>query len=331
MARRPPGRRTMTRTPETESEEKKPSGRRIAIITTVVLFAVIAISIVVGLYLSVWKDLWSPIIIVNDETINMDYVIRRMKYVEKTTDVLAMLETLTEEEFIRQGAGRYNIEVTPDEIDEILRDIARGENETISESEFKEWYRNALNETQLSDTEYRERLRTTLVAYELHEYLAVRVPTAAEQIRLYIIFLSSFEDTEAAITRIADGEDFSEVARELSIDEETAEQGGDAGWWPVGGGLPLNIEWVAFDLLEIGQVSDPILIDEEGQIYAICMVTERQFTREIEEDKLEIIKNGILTEWLYNEWDTVEYRWLGLDGGDFDTYTVQWISLQLLK
>jgi foldase protein PrsA len=331
LARRPPGRRTIPRTPEIKAEEKKPSGRRIAITTTVVLFAFIAISIVVGLYFAVWKDLWSPIIIVNDETINMDYLIRRMKYVEKTNDVLAMLESLTEEEFIRQGASRYNIEVTPDEIDEMLRGIARGENETISESEFKEWYRNALNETQLSDTEYRERLRTNLLAYQLHEYLALRVPTAAEQIHLYVIFMSSFKDTDAAITRIEDGEDFSELARELSIDEGTAEQGGDAGWWPVGGGLHLNIEWVAFDVLEVGQVSDPILIDEDGQIYAICMVTERQSTREIEEEKLEIIKNGILQEWLYNEWDTVDYRWLSLDGGDFDTYTVQWIGLQLLK
>ena len=327
----------MTRTPETEPEEKKPSGRRIAIITTVVLFVVIAISIVVGLYVSVWKDLWSPIIIVNDEAINMDYVIRRMKYVEKTNDVLAMLETLTEEEFIRQGASRYNIEVTPDEIDEILRDIGRGENETISESEFKEWYRNALNETQLSDTEYRERLCTNLVAYQLHEYLAVRVPTAAEQVHLYIIFLTSFEDTEAAITRIEDGEDFSEVARELSIDEETTEQGGDAGWWPVGGGLHLNIEWVAFDLLEIGQVSDPILIDEEGDIYAICLVTERQLAREIEEDKLTVLKNGVLQEWLDIEranstitfggmdWSEVEQRYV------FGSKTSAWISLQLAK
>ena len=135
--RKPPGRRTITRTPETKPEEKKPSGRRIAIVTTVALCAIIAISIVVGLYFSVWKDLWRPIITVNDETINMGYIIRRMKYVDNTTDVLTMInETIINEMLIRQGADRYNIEVTPDEIDEVLRDIARGENETISENEF---------------------------------------------------------------------------------------------------------------------------------------------------------------------------------------------------
>ncbi len=319
----------MARAPETKPEEKKPSGRKTAIITTVVLFAVIAISIVVGLYFSVWKDMWSPVIIVNDETISMDYLIRRMKYIEETTDVLVMLETITEEEFIRQGAPRYVIEVTPDEIDEMLRDIARGENETISESEFKAWYRNELNETKFSDTEYRELVRTSLLAYRLNAYLIERIPTVAEQVHLYIILLPSFEDTEAALTRIEDGEDFSELARELSLDEESAEQGGDFGWWPQGA-LEPNLGWVAFHL-EISQVSDPILIDEEGQQYVICMVTEKQSARDVEEDKLEVLKRVIFQVWLDYEWETVDNHWLSLDGGDFDTYTLQWIGLQLLK
>ena len=149
----------MTRTPETKPEEKKPSSRRTAIIITVVFLVVIAIVIVVSIYFFVWRDLWRPVITVNDETINMGYLIRRMKYFDNTDNVEGMLRTLTEEEFIRQGAAGYGIEVTPDEVDELLRDIARGENETISESEFKAWYRNTLNEIKLSNTEHREWLR----------------------------------------------------------------------------------------------------------------------------------------------------------------------------
>lgn len=266
---------------------------------------------------------------VNDTTINMDYLIRRMKYVDRTDDVIAMMTTLTEEEFIRQGALLYFIEVTPDEIDELVRDIARGENETFSESEFKTWYRNILNETQLSETEYREWLRTIILADRLNEYLIEQIPTIAEQVHLYIIILPSYEDTEAAIARIDDDEDFSELARELSVDEESAEQGGDIGWWPEGV-LQSSLDYWAFSL-EIGEISDPILIDEEAQQYAICMVTERQLAREITEDQLEVIKDFILQEWLYYQWDTIDTQWLSLDGSDFDSYTLQWIGLQLLK
>jgi len=309
--------------------EKKPSGRKTAIIAAVVFLVIIAVSVVIGLYFSIWKDLWSPVIRVNDTTINMDYLIRRMKYLEATDDVISMLTTITEEEFIRQGAPRYGIEATPDEIDELMRDFARGENETISDSEFKTWYRNILNEIKLSDAEYREWLSIILLSERLNQYLIERIPTVTEQVHLHIIVLPSFEDTEAALARIGEGEDFAELARELSLNEESAEDGGDIGWWPQVA-LEHNLGWVAFNL-EVGQVSDPLLIDEEGQLYAICLVTERQSAREIEEDKLEVLEDVIFMEWLYNEWDTVDYAWLSLGGGGFDPYTLQWIGLKLLK
>ena len=91
-----------------------------------------------------------------------------------------------------------------------------------------------------------------------------------------------------------------------------------------------NLGWVAFNL-DIGELSDPITLDEDAQIYAICMITERQSARDIEEDKMEILIEYVFQEWLYEQWDIVDYQWLSLDGGNFDTYTLQWIALQLLK
>ena len=330
MARKTPRRTTKARTPESKPEERKPSIRRTAIVFTVAVLAIIGISIVVGLYFTIWQDLWSPAIRVNDETINMDYIIRRMKYLERTNDVHATMTTITEEELIRQAAQRYGIEVNPGEIDALLREMARGENETISESEFEAWYRNILNETKLSDAEYRDWLAVILLADRINDILVESVPTAAEQVHLYIIVLPSPEDAEEALARIEEGEDFSELARELSIDEETAEQGGDAGWWPWGGGLHLNVQYYAFTL-EIGEVSDITILDEDAGTSAICMITEKQSVREIEEDKLETIKSGVFEQWLYNEKETADIQWFSLDGGAFDTYTMQWISLQVAK
>ena len=104
MARRPPGRRAKARTPEPKPEEKKPSGRRTAIIASMALLVIIAVSVVIGLYFSIWQDLWSPVLKVNDETTNMDYLIRRMKYFDRTDDILAMVyEVIPHEILVRQG------------------------------------------------------------------------------------------------------------------------------------------------------------------------------------------------------------------------------------
>ncbi|UCB43839.1 MAG: peptidylprolyl isomerase [Dehalococcoidales bacterium] len=325
MARRRSVRRAIARTPRPPLEKKRPSGRRTAIIVTTIFVVVIAIVVVVSIYFLVWKDQWRPVLRINDETISMDYLIRRLKYPYKTYDVESMLITITIEEFIRQTAPSYGIEVTPDEVDERLRDSARGENETISEIEFQAWYRDRLNETQLSDAEYRELIETYMLEGRLMEYLTMGVPDTVEQVHLYAIFLSSYDDAEAAVARIEDGEDFSEVARELSFDEESAEQGGDIGWWPYLGGLHEELEYVAFNL-EVGQVSEIIGLDDQAQTFAICLVVERQADRPVEEDKLEEVKNRIYQEWLFMELDALDQERF-VD----DNETRAWIYLQIEK
>jgi foldase protein PrsA len=339
---RPTSRRIEKRTPKDKPDEKKPSGKRNSIIA-VAFIGIVAIAVVVGLYFTIWQDLWRTVVTVNDETVNMGYLIRRMKYVDKTDDILMMVyEIIPTEMLVRQGVSRYDIEVTTDELDELLRTIARGENETISEIEFNTWYRNALNESRLSDAEYREWIRTYAMEYRLHVYLGSNLPTVAEQIHLHVIVLDSYEDAEAVITRIQDGEEFPELARELSIDEESNEQGGDIGWWPEGGGLASNLEWTAFNL-EIGEVNSvPILIDDDlnddvDGIYIVCMVTERQLAREVEEDKLTVLRNGALEDWLIAERANSTIIYGGIDWNEqqqrhiFGSKTMAWISLQLAE
>lgn len=335
--RRPTGRKILRRTPRVEAERKKPPGRRTVIIISLILVFIITASIILSLYFTEWKNLWTPVITVNDETINMDYLIRRMKYFDRTDDVLTMVyEIIPSEMLIRQGAPRYGFEVTPEDVEKILRDIAKGENDTISEIEFESLYRNELNISKLSDAEYREIVRTNTLAALLYVYLVERTPTVAEQIHLYTIILPSYEEAEAVITRIQEGEDFSDLARELSISKETGEQGGDLGWWPKGGGLVANLESVAFSL-EVGQISNPILIDDEEGIYAICFVSERQIARDIEEDKLTIVQDRALEEWLDVERGNSIISFGGMDWSEqaqkyvFGSTTMAWINLQLAK
>ena len=62
------------------------------------------------------------------------------------------------------------------------------------------------------------------------------------------------------IARLADGEDFAALARELSEDPGSANVGGDLGWNERGVFVPVpEFEEAMFDLEEIGQYSQPVL------------------------------------------------------------------------
>jgi len=269
---------------------------------------------------------------VDDTSINMDYFLMRTRLAG--ADPMVMLEQLTNELLIKIAAPRYVAEVSPEDVDQALRRIASGESETISESEFKEWYRQLLNEIDLSDSEYREIIATNLLRFRLHEYLAERVSTVAEQVHLYVIVVETYEDAEKIRARWEAGEDFADLAREVSVDEQSREKGGDLGWFP-SGVLNPTFDYVAFTL-SVGDVSEivPYAADPEAQevFYYLLMVSEEADAREVDEGSLQILKARVLDDWLSEKWQEKkdEIGWHGLKNG-FDDYTDKWIQLELAK
>ncbi|MFC1988508.1 peptidylprolyl isomerase [Chloroflexota bacterium] len=278
------------------------------------------------------------IIAVDDTTIPMSYFLKRLQ-LDSGTDPLNMLDQITKEQIIKLGAPQYGIEVSPEDVDEALRTLFQGGSETVSESEFREWYRQRLNATGLSDSEYRELLTIGLLESDLQQYLAERVPTVAEQRHIYIIFTETYEKAEEARARWETGEDFTDVARELSIDEETSEIGGEIGWFPRGGTLNIQLEYSAFNL-STGNVSQPapFFSEESSQAggaepeivgYYIVWVTE-EAARQLDEDNLQAIKDNVLEDWYLIERSNHTIRISGLNNG-FDSETYAWIHWQLVK
>lgn len=333
--RRPRGRRPVASTPKPAAEEKRPSQRRTRLILAVVVLAVLGLAIGIGYYVIYVIPLQHTVIKVNDAEINIDYLIRRMLIADPTDDIFTMIETITNEELIRQGAPRYGIEVTEDELMAELRNSARGENETISETEFQSWYRDQRNESGLSDAEFKDLALTSIMGLRLQQFFAERVSTVAEQVHLHYILFSTYEDALEATVRLEDGENFADLARELSIDEASAELGGDMGWWPrdamgiqYGTSFLTPPDWM-FDL-GIGQVSSPAMMDQESMIYAVFMVSERATARDIDEDLLEIVKSRQIEMWLSNEMSVQTITLHGRNNG-FDSETHAWISWQLSR
>ncbi len=144
--RAPSGKKSAGKTPSSTTEDTEKKGRRRGFLIASLIIVVLAIAIGIGYYLIYVRPLQTKIIVVGEDSINIGYFIKRLR-MEITAgvggDPTVMLETLTHEILVRQGAPRYGIEATDDDIDETLREIARGQSEAISDSEFNSIYMNA--------------------------------------------------------------------------------------------------------------------------------------------------------------------------------------------
>ena len=309
--------------PETVDRARKKRWT-VFIIASVVVVAILA-TIGISSYFSEdarYKRL--TLITVDDISIKMDYFLRRTQMAD--ADAMAMLDALTNEQLIKLGAPGYVTEVISEDVDQELREIASGESEPISEDEFKEWYRQLLNEIDFSDSEYREMVATSLTAARLQEYLAERVPTVAEQIHLHSVLLST-EDMQKITEGWGEEEHLSELIAEVWLDKQSEEKTEDLGWLPRGV-LPLGFDEAAFNL-NVGDVSEPLAYTSDPTsteiFYYLFMVAEKADAREIEENALQILQANALEPWLLEETRLHEIEW------NFNSKIYDWINWQLSK
>ncbi len=296
-------------------------------------FAVIALAIIIGLYFIQVRPLQRTIIKVNGVDISIGYLIRRLE-ASNSTDSFQMLQTLTDEELIRQAGPRYDINITDEDIDDALHLVARGENESMAEAEFQRWYRDGLNESQLSETEFRDLWRNVLTQSRIHEIEAARVSTVAEQVRLSYLLTETYEDAVLAQSRLDEGEAFGDVALDVSIDTTVTENEGDRGWFPEAS-LPIGVQAV-FNLA-VGERSPPVGLSEDGTLFGIFLVTDRAASREIDEANLAIVRGNAMEKWLIAEASQNEITFHGIDWSEtvgrytFGAQTEAWIQWQLAR
>jgi foldase protein PrsA len=300
-----------------------------------VIAAVVAIVVGIAIYRDQVAPFRTTVLVVDDQSISMRYFLKRIYL--SGQEPLQMLQTLTNEQIIRKVAPQppYNVSVDDNNVDAFFREFAagrasgaaEGSNQTISDEEFKEWYRQQLNESMLSDEEFRDLGRTNLMTRRLAGLLADNVPTVAEQAFLNMIVVSSLPQAREIRERLEAGEDFAAVAREVSTDEGLRDNGGVLGWYPRGALSP-SMATAAFDELDVGQVSEPLFLGEES--VAVIMVSERAAARQIEEEPLERMRAAALGEWLRQEAKFHEVEFHGFHNG-YDSETDAWVQWQLAR
>ena len=314
-----------------DKARKSHDGGQKASIRTIVIAAAAIVVVGAIAVVAIYRDRVAPfrtaILVVGDTSIEMRYFLKRILLSDETPQVI--LQSLIREEIVKQSAPRppYNIKVADGEVDRFLRELAQDESETMSDSEFEEWYRQQLNESRLSDAEFRDLSRTSLLALRMTEYLSERVPTVGEQVHLNMIAVGDLAAAKEVKERLEAGEDFAALAREVSLDEETKEKGGDFGWIPRGA-QGSSLTRVVFDELDVGEVSEPLYLDE--QIFVVVVVTEKVASREIEEDALRNIKARVLDEWIKEERQYQKVEIHGFNNG-YDSETDAWVNWQLQR
>ncbi len=146
--------------------------------------------------------------------------------------------------------------------------------------------------TGYSEQEFRTMLESSLYRTKVEEALMAEMPTTAEQVHALHILVETQEEAEQVLARLAAGEAFEDLARELSLDTTSGQEGGDLGWFPRGW-MVEPFEEAAFGLAP-GETSDPV----QSQFgFHIIRVLERDAERPLEEADVERYQRLQLDEW----------------------------------
>jgi parvulin-like peptidyl-prolyl isomerase len=254
---------------------------------------------------------------VGETTFDLDYFARRLKLMvaeyglqqqpqQASLAVSLMANTLGSEELLRQRAPvDLGVSVTPEEME-----LAIGEQLGLAQSDpaaFAAALEQELKRSDLSEDEYRGMLEAGLLGTKVQEVFSLSVPETIEQVRMRQILVGTEDEARSVLERLEAGEDFGDLARELSLDEATKEQGGERGWvdsaseeeegerqWLTRDELNLSYAVKVFDL-EVGVPSEPI--PGPGG-YFIFEVEEKEAEREVTDEQRTSISSSYFTHWL---------------------------------
>jgi hypothetical protein len=293
------------------------------------------------------------VIKVNDKSYTMGYLLKLLRMFQRGSQVggqglnlgslpFELVNTLAENELIRQGAPKSNLTVTREQVDGEVRKRFLGETPAQQqtpqeqlEREFQERYRQYLNLVQFTEEEHRQIVTYELYREKMRELLGQQVNRVQPQAHLYAIEIPPVENALRLIdefrTEYARGAPFAELLAQpkLAQNAEAVRKNGEVGWVPQGV-LP-NLDDLLFKELEPCskpeqlqgcKLSDAIPQVEPGgggTRYTIYLVRERAEAREVEERHLETLKTRALQEWLNKErqsnkveisFDSNRYEWL---------------------
>jgi len=219
-----------------------------------------------GWYITEYQPLHKTVVTVNDTSFNMKYYINILKYSGRgqSVDFLyymadAVVTIIQQNELIRQGAEELGIRVSKEEVDEELKNL-----DLPTKREYRDLVRAEMLTTKLRD-----------------EYFEHQVPSFAEQCHILAMLLENENQATEVRARLEAGEDFTELAGELSLEAISQTKNGDFGWRLkellsdlLKTSIPVDY---AFDA-QVGVLSQPIYDEETTKSvgYWLIKMSERE-------------------------------------------------------
>jgi parvulin-like peptidyl-prolyl isomerase len=199
---------------------------------------------------------------------------------------------------IAQAAAARGIVVTPQMVDGKLAELQAA---AVDASNFTAW----LEANLWTEEEFREALAAEMQTEQLVSIITADVPFAVEQVRARYLQVDDLALAQTLLQQIRNGDDFSALARQYSLDQYTGLNGGDLGFFARGSLLVPAVEAAAFSL-EPGAVSDVLIgtSDDGGQTtYFLVQLIERDPQRPLSADLRYTLLQQTFETWLRAQWE----------------------------
>jgi len=253
--------------------------RRLFLILGISVIAAVSVVTGRGFYITYYQPMHETVIRVNDTEFNMGYYIKMLElsgrgqpdYLPYLAD--QVVTDIEQNELIRQGAEDLGIVASNSEVDEMLKEF----------------------DPPLSK-DYRDLIRAEILKGKLRDvYFDQGVPMFAEQRHMMAMFLESENQTAEVRTRLENGEDFGELAGELSLESLSQTENGDLGWHLYGilsemMGLSIP-EYYAFTS-EVGVLSEPLYDEARTKSVGYWLVKVLDIDEEDEEAQVQVMLLG---------------------------------------
>jgi parvulin-like peptidyl-prolyl isomerase len=143
-------------------------------------------------------------------------------------------------------------------------------------NQYNQWLTALTEATGITEADYHSYIRVNLLREKLAEAIGNEVPKKGEQTDARHILVETEEEAQEVVERLKAGEDFADLATELSTDSFSASQGGNLGFAPPGRYVAEFDE--ALSSLPIGQVSEPIKSEFGWHIIEVLAREERELS-----------------------------------------------------
>jgi parvulin-like peptidyl-prolyl isomerase len=201
-----------------------------------------------------------------------------------------LLDSLIEQELIRQAAAQANIRVSEAEA---MAELLKIKGAMPSKAAWEDY----LSLNQLSEADFLAAQYDALLTQRLRDSIFADLEGEVLQVQARHILVKTEDEAKSVLAQLQNGADFGALARQFSQDASTRDDGGLLGWFTQDELLDGRLAEVAFTL-EVGAIAGPV---PSSLGYHVLQVLDRQ-TRPVEPERLAVLMESRYNRWLEAQW-----------------------------